>query len=231
MAEPARSLVVAFDLDDTLYPEQSYVRSGFRAVARAVEERWGFDAGRVAGRLWEILEEQGRGKVFDTLLEELGLGGGAAVRRLVREYRHHEPEIDLPALSRAVLDALADRPLYLVSDGHKGVQERKLQALGIGARFRHCYLTHRHGVARAKPSPWVFEQIARREGRPPSQVVYVGDDPRKDFHGIRPLGFRTIRVLTGSHAGLRVPAARDAEVRVRSLAQAPGLVRAWERSR
>ena len=230
MAELARSLVVAFDLDDTLYRELDYVRSGFRAVARTLEARWGLDAGRVFERLWEILEEQGRGKVFDTLLEELGLSGQASVRGLVRAYRQHAPEIQLPALSRAVLDALADRPLYLVSDGHKGVQERKLQALDIRGRFRRCYLTHRHGVARAKPSPWAFEQIARREGRPPSQVVYVGDDPRKDFVGIRPLGFRSIRVLTGSHAGLRVPAARDAELRVCSLAQVPGLVRAWESS-
>ena len=32
--------LIAFDLDDTLYPELSFVESGFRAVARAVEERF-----------------------------------------------------------------------------------------------------------------------------------------------------------------------------------------------
>ena len=32
--------LIAFDLDDTLYPEQSFVQSGFRVVARAIEERF-----------------------------------------------------------------------------------------------------------------------------------------------------------------------------------------------
>ena len=32
--------LIAFDLDDTLYPELSFVQSGFRAVARVVEERF-----------------------------------------------------------------------------------------------------------------------------------------------------------------------------------------------
>ena len=31
--------IVVFDLDDTLYPEIEYVRSGFRAVAFAVGSR------------------------------------------------------------------------------------------------------------------------------------------------------------------------------------------------
>ena len=41
--------------------------------------------------------------------------------------------------------------------------------------------------------------------------MYVGDDPSKDFRGLRPLGVRTVRVLTGRHAALAVPSDADAE--------------------
>ena len=34
MARPLTIQAVVFDLDDTLYPERDYVRSGYRVVAR-----------------------------------------------------------------------------------------------------------------------------------------------------------------------------------------------------
>ena len=37
----SRVKVVAFDLDDTLYPEREYAFSGFAAVAEAFEQRLG----------------------------------------------------------------------------------------------------------------------------------------------------------------------------------------------
>ena len=39
-------MIVALDLDDTLYPELSYVHSGFRAVAQELARRWGVDPRR-----------------------------------------------------------------------------------------------------------------------------------------------------------------------------------------
>ncbi len=221
--------VVVFDLDDTLYPEIEYVRSGFRAVAFALESRFDIHAEEAFALLWRALHVHGRGKTFDRVLEELGVHSRTAVRSLVDTYRSHEPRIALPAESRAVLGRLADRPLYLVTDGHKGVQARKLAALGIEPCFRHCYLTNRYGVARQKPSPHVFQLLVGCEGCDPGDVVYVGDDPHKDFCGIRPLGFRTLRVRTGRHAHAEVSPERDAEASVDSLARVPEQIERWER--
>jgi putative hydrolase of the HAD superfamily len=130
--------IVVFDLDDTLYPEIEYVRSGFRAVAFALEERFDVHAEEAFALLWRALQVHGRGKTFDRVLEELGVHSRTAVRSLVATYRGHDPRIALPGESRAVLGRLADRPLYLVTDGHKAVQARKLAALGIEARRRTC---------------------------------------------------------------------------------------------
>jgi putative hydrolase of the HAD superfamily len=217
-------VIVAFDLDDTLYPEETFVRSGFRAVARVLHERWGVAEQRAFDLMWESLQDHGRGKQFDDAVEALGLRGQQSVSQLVKVYRHHVPAISLPPRSRAVLEALRPRPLYVVTDGHKLVQQGKIDALGLAPYLRHAYLTHRYGVQHRKPSVHVFELMMRRERCGPSEILYVGDDPSKDFRNLRPLGVRTVRVSTGRFAEMVVPAEEDAELTVETIQAVPAIV-------
>jgi putative hydrolase of the HAD superfamily len=217
-------VVVAFDLDDTLYPEETFVRSGFHAVALILEQRWGVPAQEAFDVMWRSLEANGRGSQFDDVVGAFGLEGRQPVAELVALYRHHRPSISLPAESRAVLEGLRPRPLYLVTDGHKVVQQSKIDALGLRRYFRHAYLTHRYGIQNRKPAVRVFELMMRRERCEAGDIVYVGDDPSKDFRGIRPLGVRTIRVLTGRHAATEVPAEQDAERSVAAITDVPAVV-------
>ena len=219
-------MIVAFDLDDTLYPEETYVRSGFRAVARALHERWGVSEQHAFDVMWESLRIRGRGTQFDDVVAAFGLR--QPVRELVMVYRHHTPDIALPDDSRAVLERLQPRPLYVVTDGHKVVQQAKVDALGLRRYLRHAYITHRYGIHNRKPSLHVFELMLRRERARPDELVYVGDDPSKDFRALRPLGAHTIRVTTGRHAQVVVPTAEDAEHTVASITAVPALVEGME---
>jgi putative hydrolase of the HAD superfamily len=223
-------MIIAFDLDDTLYDESTFVRSGFAAVADHMAASWGVDRPRAFGVMEESLARHGRGRQFDDALRHFGLLGRGRVRELVSVYRHHAPEIRLDPAAAIVLERFAGRPLYLVTDGHKVAQANKIEALGIGPRFRHCYLTHRHGTRYAKPSPHVFQLLVRRERCRPEDVVYIGDDPGKDFRGIRPLGFRTIRLRRGAHAGCEVEPGFDAECEAWDLREVPAIVDAWSRA-
>lgn len=219
-------MIVALDLDDTLYPEETFVKSGFRAVAHALSERWGVDEEEAFGVMWRSLQERGRGSQFDDVVRHFGVR--QSVAELVRVYHHHRPAISLPEESRRALAALRPRPLYVVTDGHKIVQQNKIDALGIGPLLRHAYVTHRYGIAHRKPSTRVFELMLRREGCTPSELVYVGDDPAKDFRGIRPMGIHTIRVLTGRHSVVEVAAEHDADLTVAGMAQVPAAVEELE---
>ncbi len=221
-------MIVAFDLDDTLYPEKDFVKSGFRAVARVLHERFEIDEDEALAVMWTSLERDGRGRQFDEVVAFFGLSGRQSVQQLLRTYRHHRPAISLPRESRAVLQKLKSRPLYVVTDGHKIVQQNKIDALGLAAWLRHAYITHRYGIANRKPSVRVFELMLRRERCGPEELVYVGDDPSKDFLGLRPLGVRTIRVRTGRHAETAAPASDDAEYTISSLAGVPDLVTSME---
>ncbi len=209
--------VLVFDLDDTLYPELSYVHSGFWAVAAFLGPVLGVPVEKLATSM--IVEEaaHGRGQVFDTALRQHGRWSKALVAACLRTYRQHRPELALYPDAERCLNRLAGYPLYIVSDGHKEVQARKVAALGLAGRVRHAYLTNRYGRHRAKPNPHVFELICRREGVAPAAVTYVGDNVRKDFLGIKPLGFGTVQVVRGNYAHLVPDAAHAAERRIFSL--------------
>ncbi len=217
-------MIVAFDLDDTLYPEEDFVKSGFHAVARMLHQRFQIDEDEALTVMWTSLERNGRGRQFDDVVAFFDLSRRQSVKELVKTYRHHVPSISLPRESKAVLEQLKSRPLYVVTDGHKIVQQNKIDALGLDPWLRHAYLTHRYGIENRKPSVHVFELMIRREHCRAEDIVYVGDDPSKDFRGLKPLGVRTVRVLTGRHAAVVVPANADAEHTLPSLAGVPDLV-------
>lgn len=209
--------VFVFDLDDTLYPELSYVHSGFWAVAHFLSQRLPVAAATLAAELIAEEAAHGRGQVFDSVLRQHGAWSKTLVAACLRTYRQHRPTLSLYPDAERCLARLAGQPLYLVTDGHKEVQARKVAALGLAGRVRHAYLTNRYGRHRAKPAPHCFELICRRERVPPTEVLYVGDNPRKDFVGIKPLGFQTVRILRGNYAHLPADAAHEADRRIYSL--------------
>ena len=209
--------VLVFDLDDTLYPELSYVHSGFRAVAAFLSPLLDVPAEALAAGMIAEEAAQGRGQVFDNALRRHGRWSKTLVATCLRTYRQHQPEISLFPDAERVLTRFAHLPLYLVTDGHKEVQARKVTALGLAGRVRHAYLTNRYGRHRAKPNPHVFQLICQREGVLPSDVTYVGDNVRKDFVGIKPLGFNTVRILRGNYAHFKADAVHEAARMIISL--------------
>src|SRR5687767_11665642 len=85
---------VVFDIDDTLYLERDYVRSGFRAVGEWARARLGISD--FAERSWRLFEAGVRGSIFDDALTESGVQPDhALVRALVDVYRTHEPAIEM----------------------------------------------------------------------------------------------------------------------------------------
>jgi putative hydrolase of the HAD superfamily len=212
-------MVLVFDMDDTLYDELTFVRSGFGAVADLLAPVCGASRAALLRQALAILDREGRGRVFDELLRAHGRPSRWLVERCVRTYRTHAPRIALWPEAARCLRRHVHLPLYVVTDGNPVAQANKARSLGLYDSTRRVLLTHRFGLRHAKPSPYCFQRIAAWERVRPEQVVYVGDDPAKDFVGIRRLGFRTIRVLTGQHAGVKAKPGYDAERTIGSLAE------------
>jgi len=217
-------MVLVFDLDDTLYPEISYVHSGFRAVANAMKIQHGWDETKSVAQMIEALTTHGRGAVFDSLLAANGRLSRKNVRECVAIYRKHEPRIRLAPESIDFLNRWPVQP-YLVTDGNKIVQEKKISALNLWDRFKRILITHRYGLRHAKPSSYCFDLIRRHENCGWSDLVYVGDNPAKDFVSLNELGCRTIRVLTGAHRSISAKPGHDGQYHIKSLSSLEELLR------
>lgn len=220
-------MILVFDLDDTLYPEATYVDSGFAAVADMLGPRLGSPPADVHGRLNELLAQHGRGHVFDLLLAEHGVESADLVRECVDAYRAHSPAIALGDDVRVMLECLAGLPgqrLYLVTDGDPDVQARKIAALGVAPLFTGIYRTWAFGRDAGKPSLHCFELIREREQCAWADLTYVGDDPSKDFVGLRRVGARTVRVHTGRCAAVQAEPGFDADEHVDSVTDVPALL-------
>jgi putative hydrolase of the HAD superfamily len=189
--------LVAFDLDDTLYPEREFVHSGFTAVAQHLADLGVIDAESFFNTTTSLFIAGARGNIFDLALERLAVIFPAArVGELVRVYREHQPQIRPFADSPKLLQLLKARGvvLALISDGPWPTQQNKLRALGLEAYFDHLVFTGAQGEDWGKPSPRAFLEVMERSGVRASACVYVADNPGKDFAGPNRLGWHTIRV-------------------------------------
>jgi putative hydrolase of the HAD superfamily len=210
-------MVIVFDLDDTLYDETEYVKSGFRQVARHLNITYAIDEHQAYSQMLDILKQKGRGNIFNEVLAAHGLLSKKHVRDCLSVYRLHHPQISLPESAVQCLFRFKDYPTYIVTDGNKLVQFRKVQALGLFGKVKKVFITHRYGIDKSKPSPYCFLKIQQLEKTTPDNILYIGDNAKKDFIGIKPLGFKTIRVRTGSYSEDWYSEAHEAHVIIDSL--------------
>lgn len=206
---------VLFDLDDTLYPEIDFARGGFRAAARYLARPTGLRAETLTREMLRHLERDGRGRVFDSVLETHGMLTPVAVQTLVLLYRSHRPRLQLYPDAAAALRALRRRGfrLGIVTDGLASVQHRKIDALRLDRMTDAVVCTDELAGRPAKPSSVPFQVALELLGVEPPSAAYVGNDPGKDFLGPRRLGMTTVRVRRQAHKGeIPVGEGEDADI-------------------
>jgi putative hydrolase of the HAD superfamily len=203
--------MVVFDLDDTLYLERHFVRSGFRKIAEVVADAAGALPADVYRFLWQGFLRGGRGRSFDELMRRWpSIESVYSVGDLVGLYRTHPPAIrPLPEAVATLRDLRSmGSKLAVISDGPLTSQRAKLAALGLADWFDEVILTDQRGSEYRKPHPWAFEELGSRLAVRPEESVYVGDNPHKDFIAPNRLGWDTVRLRRRGQLHLRVePAA------------------------
>jgi len=221
---------VVFDLDDTLYPELDYCRSGLRCVSShvaALSDR--HDRDRVFGILWKHFTAGNRTHTFNAALDELGIPYDAdLIGKFVEVYRTHVPTITLPVETRRTLDELARTyTLALLTDGFLPAQKLKVRALTTENDFHAIVYTEELGRQFWKPSPRGFQTLMDELRVAPSQAAYVADNELKDFIAPNDLGFATIQLLRPDrlHIGTSDRPNAAAGHRIHEIMQLPSLLR------
>jgi putative hydrolase of the HAD superfamily len=188
---------IVFDLDDTLYDEVDYCRSGLACVADFLAGRSETSrAEHFFEALWQQFTSGNRTRTFNAALDELGMTyDDKLIAELIEVYRNHEPKIALPTDSKKTLDRLSKRyTLALLTDGFLPAQQLKVRALGIEHYFKSIVYTEQLGRQFWKPSPAGFEKLLQNLQVEPKNAVYVADNEKKDFIAPRQLGLHTIRI-------------------------------------
>ena len=178
-------LGVIFDLDDTLYSEKQYVRSGYKAVAKLLGDE------TFADRLW-IYFKNGK-PAIDELLNELGFE--ERKEECLKAYREQIPEIKLYDGVFDLILSLKNKGLKvgIITDGRVSGQKKKIQALGLDELVDDIIITDELGGTQfRKPCDIAFRIMQLRWGIPFEQLVYVGDNAEKDFQAPKQLGMRSV---------------------------------------
>lgn len=188
---------VIFDLDDTLYSERQYVRSGYKKIAEflgredATDKLYGyFETGKAAidEYLAEIFESEKKAECL-------------------KIYREQIPEIEL---YEGVVELIQDLKFKgckvgIITDGRPEGQKNKIKALGLDKLIEDIIITDELGGTQfRKPCDIAFRIMQNRWRLPYEQIVYVGDNPNKDFQAPRQLGMRSLffKNENGLYSGL-----------------------------
>jgi putative hydrolase of the HAD superfamily len=195
MADPIH---VVFDLDDTLYPERAFAIGGFKAAGSWAQQRWGVEG--IAENMQTMLDTGHLGGLFKATLEKfVPECTPEDVAAFVDVYRNHDPMLELyPDALSALNECASLGNLGLITDGTDWVQARKVQGLGIEPRFRKIIYTFALGGREFhKPNPKAFEVMAAalRASSRETRLVYVGDNPSKDFVAPNAMGWTTVQIL------------------------------------
>ncbi|MBN2588914.1 MAG: HAD family hydrolase [Sedimentisphaerales bacterium] len=201
-AKKSNLKVVIFDLDDTLYDEVDYCKSGFGACAHFLEETIeDLPSEGIFNTFWEQFCKGNQTQTFNSALEKLGIPyNDELIEELIKTYREHKPKITLPKDSLAVLKQLRKKyTLAMLTDGFLPAQKLKVKALKIEKFFNCIVYTEELGRNFWKPSPEGFEKILETLQIQPENAVYVGDNEKKDFITPNRLGFQTIQLIRDAH--------------------------------
>lgn len=174
--------VVVLDLDDTLYKEIEYLRSGFLQVVSCIESLYGKLALSNVDQLNRAMTEDWLG----ALCIELNLPNSIK-ESLLWIYRLHLPSISLGADIHQLLEGLSKKShLAILTDGRSITQRQKIKALGLS--HLPIYISEEYGAT--KPDTLGFELIMR--DFPAEKYYYVGDNLIKDFLAPNSLGWTSV---------------------------------------
>lgn len=188
---------VVFDLDDTLISENHYQNSAQSAVFRHLRTLTGKPLESILLEA-KIAAEAPRNQYFQLLLPRIGLEPSPEmVHSLIEIHRGHLPVISwysdvIPALKEL---RVRGAKLGIITDGYSIAQHQKLLAVKAADHFDAIVVSDDLGREFWKPHRKPFLTIASELDVEVNEVMYVGDNPEKDFYISSTLPITTVKIM------------------------------------
>lgn len=191
---PIRAVI--FDLDDTLYLERQYIKSGYKHVSALLTDD-SSTRRELYTFMWDRFQESGHGLQFDDILEQYPeICNGHSAEDITEAYLSHLPDINLMPRMGSLLRKLSDSSVKLgiIADGSPEAGRRKIEALGLTEKLDIVVFTDDWGKKYRKPHERAFRHVTSELALQPEELAYVADDPGKDFRAPNALGWKTVRL-------------------------------------
>ncbi|KGX90993.1 HAD family hydrolase [Pontibacillus marinus] len=188
---------IIFDLDDTLISEKKYIESGYMHISHLLSNRLDEDQHKLNRILNELFQKSPQ-NVFNRLLDIMGVHYTKSdILELVEEYRNHFPDIEFFDDVSRCLEFLREKNIKIgiITDGYSNSQRQKLNAVKAFDIFDEIIITSELGKDYWKPHPKSFEIMKEKLNVEFNEMIYVGDNPEKDFYIYKIYPINTVRVL------------------------------------
>lgn len=188
---------IVFDLDDTLISEKEYVKSGYRHLAEQMSKQMDESAEEIYNSLMALFQEHS-GKVFNRFFEKKGINyTQEMIGELINRYRGHLPQIAFEEEVKASLVWLREHQfkLGIITDGFKEAQHQKLKAVDAHLYVDAIVVTDDLGREFWKPHPKPFQMMQAQLAVQMEEMLYVGDNPDKDFYIGKDYPIQTVRII------------------------------------
>lgn len=182
-----------FDLDDTLYSEIDFVKSGLRYVANEICKA---NSSLIYDELFEIWQSDKR-KVFDIFLSRRPNKLNVSLNELVNLYKTHLPRISTSPGVLRTLERISRQKhnIGIITDGTLATQQNKFSSLNIEKYVKKIIFTDELGKNKFYYKPHQMSyQIMENVFSDSSSFAYIGDNPNKDFLAPKKLGWTTFRI-------------------------------------
>ncbi len=168
--------VLVFDLDDTIYDEVDFVKSGFLEIANYLHkpELYNF--------MWDKFQSEGSGKIFNYLINDFDIK--IPIEKLVEIYRFHKPNIKLSPEMIIIFEKINSLKIKtaLISDGHYIMQKNKFNSLGLEKYIEFPVFTDFYQTNKPNIKPY---KIVMNYFKNYNKFIYIADNPKKDFLALK----------------------------------------------
>lgn len=192
--------VVIFDLDDTLIPESSFVFSAFKELSLKLQERLNDSSARIFNKLKKLYLVNKK-EVFDRLFSSYNITlSKNELNVLIDIYRNHIPNITLNKDVLLLFQAIRKMnfKIGIITDGYKVSQRNKIKVLQLDLLVDYFIITDELGREFWKPHPISYQMMKDYFNVQFNEIVYVGDNPNKDFLAPNQLGAKTVMIKSNS---------------------------------
>jgi putative hydrolase of the HAD superfamily len=201
--------IIAFDLDNTLYNHEQYVKSSYNDIAEFVTNKYSLNKENYYKWIFERWKEMGSSynKIFKESYKYFNLNSFEKDINKILNIYHSNKNADLKlydGIDNLLYKFNEEYKLVLITDGHVNTQRFKIDKLKIKKYFKSIYISGEFGEKFYKPSTKMFVKCMNDYNIRSQNMVYIGDNPNLDYPPCKKLNIEFIRLKAGEYSDIDI---------------------------